>query len=90
MTLEDIYGLNIECRDGEAVFCIDPRKGKDATHINKLVDALAVVAEKYRAGEISRDEYNKWRYNYPQCYTSQQRVKIPSEELIDMIINNKE
>ena len=29
-TLEDRYGLTIESRDGEAVFRIDPRKGKDA------------------------------------------------------------
>ena len=54
--LEDRYGLTIETRDGEVLFRIDPRKGKDATRISELVCAWAAIAKKYHAGEISRDE----------------------------------
>ena len=72
-TLEDRYGLTIETRDGEVLFRIDPRKGKDAARISELVCAWAAVAEKYHAGEISRDEYDKWRYYYPQ-YSSTSSV----------------
>ena len=77
-SLEDRYGLTIENRDGEVLFRIDPRKGKDAAHISEMVCAWASVAEKYRAGEISKDDYDKWRYNYPQYDDTQIWAKVPS------------
>ena len=86
-TLEDRYGLTIETRDGEVVFRIDPRKGKDAARISEMVCAWATVAEKYRAGEISRDDYDKWRYNYPLYDDTQITAKVPSQELGDAKVN---
>lgn len=85
-TLEDRYGLTIETRDGEVLFRIDPRKGKDAARISELVCAWAAVAEKYRAGEISRDEYDKWRYYYPQYDDTQIIAKVPSQQLSDAMV----
>ena len=84
--LEDRYGLTIETRDGEVLFSIDPRKGKDAARISELVCAWAVAAEKYRAGETSRDEYDKWRYHYPQYDDTQITAKVPSQELSDALV----
>ena len=84
--LEDRYGLTIETRDGEVLFRIDPRKGKDAARISELVCAWAAVAEKYHAGEISRDEYDKWRYYYPQYDDTQITAKVPSQELNDALV----
>ena len=85
--LEDRYGLTIETRDGEVLFRIDPRKGKDAARISELVYAWAAIAEKYHAGEISRDEYDKWRYYYPQYDDAQITARVPSQELSDAITN---
>ena len=85
--LEDRYGLTIETRDGEVLFRIDPRKGKDAARISELVCAWAAIAEKYHAGEISRDEYDKWRYYYPQYDDTQITARVPSQELSDAMIN---
>ena len=85
-SLEDRYGLTIEDRDGEVIFHIDPRKGKDAARISEMVYAWAPVAKKYRAGEISKDEYDKWRYNYPRYDTSQRWVSVPSQELSDALV----
>ena len=85
--LEDRYGLTIETRDGEVLFRIDPRKGKDAARISELVYAWAAVADKYRAGEISRDEYDKWRYYYPQYDDTQITARVPSQELSNAITN---
>ena len=48
-----------------------------------LVCAWAAVAEKYHAGEISRDDYDKWRYYYPQYDDTQITAKVPSQELND-------
>ena len=84
--LEDRYGLTIETRDGEVLFRIDPRKGKDATRISELVCAWAAIAKKYHAGEISRDEYDKWRYYYPQYDDTQITTKVPSQELSDAMV----
>ena len=84
--LEDRYGLTIETRDGEVLFRIDPRKGKDAARISELVCAWAVAAEKYRAGETSRDEYDKWRYHYPQYADTQITAKVQSQELSDALV----
>lgn len=84
--LEDRYGLTIETRDGEVLFRIDPRKGKDAARISELVCAWAAIAKKYHAGEISRDEYDKWRYYYPQYDDTQITAKVPSQELNDAMV----
>ena len=84
--LEDRYGLTIETRDGEFLFRVDPRKGKDAARISELVCAWAAIAEKYHAGEISRDEYDKWRYYYPQYDDTQITAKVPSQELNDALV----
>ena len=84
--LEDRYGLTIETRDGEVLFRIDPRKGKDAARISELVYSWAAIAEKYHAGEISRDEYDKWRYYYPQYDDTQITAKVPSQELNDAMV----
>ena len=86
--LEDRYGLTIEDRDGEVIFRIDPRRGREAARISEMVYTWAPIAEKYRAGEITKEEYDKWRYNYPKYDSSRIWVKVPSQELSDLIINN--
>ena len=84
--LEDRYGLTIEDRDGEVVFRIDPRRGREAARISEMVYAWAPVAEKYRAGEITKEEYDKWRYNYPQYDDTQIWAKVPSQEFSDAMV----
>ena len=85
--LEDLYGLTVENRDGEVLFRFDPRKGRDAASVSEMVNAWAAAAEKYRAGEISRDEYDRWRYNYPQYDDTQIWGRVPSRELSDAMVN---
>ena len=84
--LEDRYGLTIETRDGQVVFRIDPRKGKDAARVSEMVYAWVPVAEKYRSGEISKEEYDKWRYNFPQYDDTQIWAKVPSQEFSDAMV----
>ena len=31
-----------------------------------MVSAWAEQSEKYHSGEISREDYDRWRYNYPK------------------------
>ena len=84
--LEDRYGLIIEIRDGEMLFRIDPRRSKEAADLSEQASAWAVVSEKYRAGEITKDEYDKWRYYYPEFDDSQITAKVPSQELSDALV----
>ena len=84
--LEDRYGLTIEIRDGEMLFRIDPRRSKEAAELSEQASAWAVVAEKYRAGEITKDEYDRWRYYYPQYDDTQITAKVPSQELSDALV----
>lgn len=84
--LEDRYGLVVEIKDGEILFRIDPRRGKEAAQLSEQVSAWAIIAEKYHAGEISRDEYDKWRYYYPEYDDTQITAKVPSQELSDAMV----
>ena len=51
-----------------------------------MVCAGASAAEKYRAGEISKEEYDRWRYNYPQYDDTQIWAKVPSKEFSDAMV----
>lgn len=86
-TLEDRYGLTIEKGDNGISMRVDPRKGKDAAELSEMINAWAEQAEKYRKGDISREDYDKWRYNYPKYDETSGYVRVPSQGLSDMLIN---
>ena len=84
--LEDLYGLTIEQQGSGTVFRIDATKTPEAAKLAKHVALWGDFSAKYRAGSISRDEYNHWRYNYPESDDSQIQAKIPSQEFSDAMI----
>ena len=86
--LEDLYGLTVETRDDEVLFYIDSRKGSGARFLHRVAFTWAERAEKYRAGEISKEEYDRWRYNYPEYDDSGIWQKMPSQELSDALIKS--
>ena len=47
-------------------------------------------AEKLENGEISREEYDEWRYRYPELDTSHHWAKTPSKEMSDYLIKKSE
>ncbi|MBR3526123.1 MAG: helix-turn-helix transcriptional regulator [Lachnospiraceae bacterium] len=84
--LEDLYGLTIEQQGSGTVFRVDATKTPEAAKLAKHVALWGDFSAKYRAGSISRDEYNHWRYNYPESDDSQIQAKIPSQEFSDAMI----
>ena len=86
-TLEDRYGLTIEKGENGVSMRVDSRKGKDAAELSEMINAWAEQAEKYRKGDISREDYDKWRYNYPKYDETSGYVKVSSQGLSDMLIN---
>ena len=82
-TLEDRYGLTVEKGENGVSMRVDPRKGKDAAELSKMLNAWAEQAEKYHNGDISREDYDKWRYNYPKYDETSGFVKVPSQNFSD-------
>ena len=85
-TLEDLYGLTVSESDGEICLKIDTSKGKDAHELRKMLYAWKEQADKLSSGKISKDEYDNWRYHYPQFDTTQRWAKVPSQELSDALV----
>ena len=86
-TLEDRYGLEVcECED-EVHLRVHIHKGRDAAELHRMLAAWGEVAAKLKAGEITQEEYDRWRYRYPEFDTTGQWHKItPSQELSDLLL----
>ena len=84
--LEDIYGLTVSETDGEVCLKVNKDKGKDAAELLKMLYAWKDQSDKLAAGEISREEYDSWRYHYPKFDTTKIWAKVPSQELNDAMV----
>lgn len=84
-TLEDRYGLVVDEVEGDVCLRINVRQGKDATRLHEMLCSWRQAATMLKAGEISQEDYDRWRYRYPEFNTSQRWVKVPPKELSDMI-----
>ncbi len=81
-TLEDNYGLKVTEQDGELALQVDFRKNKDATRLHEMLWTWREQAAKLEAGDISQEDYDRWRYHYPEYDDSQIHAKVPPEGLI--------
>ena len=52
-----------------------------------MLSAWGAVAAKLKAGEITREEYDCWRYHYPEFDATQRWVKVPSQALSDILVD---
>lgn len=85
-TLEDIYGLTVSEADGEVCLKVNKDKGNDAAELSKILFAWKEQTNKLSSEEISREEYDNWRYHYPKFDTTQIWAKVPSKELSDALV----
>jgi transcriptional regulator with XRE-family HTH domain len=83
--LEDLYGLHISEIDGEICLRLDTSKGITYLSMFDIFHAWHEVSVKFSNNEITKEEYNQWRYNYPKLDTAQRRVNAPSQVLSDFI-----
>ena len=84
--LEDIRGLTIGEIGGEICLKLDKSKGKTYVDMLEMLSAWAEQAKKLEAGKITREDYDRWRYNYPKYDTTRKWVKVPSKELSDFLV----
>ena len=85
-TLEDVYGLTASQADGEVCLKVDKGKGKEAYELLQMLYAWKEQADKLSSEEISREEYDNWRYHYPKYDTTQLWAKVSSQELSDTLV----
>ena len=64
--LEDMYGIKIGEIDGELCLRLDKSKGTTYLSMFDMFHAWQEQAEKLKSGEITQEEYDQWRYNYPK------------------------
>ena len=81
--LEDNYGLKVTEQDGVLSLQVDFRKNKDAARLW----AWREQAAKLEAGEISQEEYDRWRYHYPEFDKAQTHVKVPSQHFSNRVVD---
>ena len=76
--LEDQYDLSADLIDGEPVlrFGTDIKK---RDFLWNLFTAWATEAARYRAGEISEEDYNAWRYHYPKFDKGNIWAEVPPD-----------
>mgnify|MGYP000584081085 FL=1 len=83
--LEDMYGLKIDEMDGEVVLRLDKSDYSTYSSMNKMLRTWLAEAKKLENGENTKEEYDDWRYKYPELDTHQIWAKVPSQELFDML-----
>ncbi|MBE6756692.1 MAG: helix-turn-helix transcriptional regulator [Ruminococcaceae bacterium] len=64
--MEDLYGLKIDKLDDEVCIRLNRETGNTYVSMFERFSQWQEMAEKCRNGEISKIEYDKWRYNYPE------------------------
>ena len=51
-----------------------------------MLHAWKKQADKLSAGEISKEDYDRWHYYYPKFDTTQIWAKVPSQELSNALV----
>ena len=74
--------MKVKNVDGQPHLCLDASISAPGSSANEMLRAWMEQADKLENGEISKEEYDEWRYKYPELDTYQKRAKVPSQECI--------
>ena len=88
--LEDMYGLKISGTGGEPCLSLDRSVSAPGSQLDTMLHAWLKQYDRLENGEISREQYDEWRYRYPELDTYQHWAKVPSQELSDMLMGELE
>ena len=67
---------------------VDVRKNKDAARLHEMLCSWQQSAAMLEAGEISKEDYDKWRYHYPEFDKTKCWAKVPSQELSNLPVQD--
>lgn len=74
--MEDLYGLRIDTLADEVCIRIDKESGAKYIAMTERFSAWQKEAEKFRSGEITKEEYDHWRYTYPEVEAQRTRISL--------------
>ena len=86
-TLEDRYGLVIDEVEGDVCLRVNVRHSKDAARLHEMLCSWCQAVAMLKVGEISQEDYDHWRYRYPELDITKRWAKMPSQELSDTLVN---
>lgn len=84
--VEDLHGVRVEKNESEVHIVFDGSKPNTNSDVFQMLTAWAEQADKYRNGEISKEQYDQWRYTFPAQDTTQRWAKVSSKELSDTLV----
>ena len=84
--LEDMYGFKITKSNGELYLDLNKETALN-TSILDMLNAWQEQLKKLETGQISKDDYDTWRYKYPELDKSHHWAKLPSEELDKLLLD---
>lgn len=79
-SLEDMYGLTIGEVEGRPTLTLDYSVVTPGSTLESSLRSWMEQAKKLKNGEISKEEYDEWRYRYPELNTYQYLMKSHSEK----------
>lgn len=77
--LEDLYGLRIDKLDDEICIRLDKDNGTEYLTMLEMFRDWQTQAERCREGEITEEEYDNWRYNYPRETVRKKRSRLKKQ-----------
>ena len=78
--LEDLYGLKITTINDEIYLHLD----KSDICLLQMFQAWQEQSAKLEQDEITKEQYDQWRYNYPKFDTFNRWAKVPSQAISDI------
>ena len=64
--MEDLYGLQVDYISDNICITLDKQRGQTYIKLYGILLEWQEQRAKYEAGEITKEEYDHWRYNYPE------------------------
>lgn len=79
--LEDTYGLTIGKLNEEICLRLDKSSSSVDLSLFHMLLEWYEQADRLKHEEITKEEYDQWRYRYPELSTSHQWGRVPSNRL---------
>ena len=74
---EDIYGLKADRIDGSLCLSLD-KSNPNYSSMFDMINKWQQESEKYANGKASKEDYDTWRYTYPEIEAKRFKVNIDS------------
>lgn len=84
--LEDLYGLTVSESDEDLCLRFDSEKGKSSAELTEMFKLWREQKAKLAVGDIDKETYDAWRYQYPKFDSTKSWSKVPSKDFSDTMV----